>query len=56
MLQGVKNEGWFDPWSLLNAFKKKVISMGVQYLKADVTGVTVENDRIKNVVVKEDKM
>ncbi|XP_078282695.1 FAD-dependent oxidoreductase domain-containing protein 1 isoform X2 [Rhinoraja longicauda] len=26
---GLENEGWFDPWLLLNAFRRKAISMGV---------------------------
>ncbi|XP_068772831.1 FAD-dependent oxidoreductase domain-containing protein 1 isoform X2 [Struthio camelus] len=26
---GLENEGWFDPWSLLNAFRRKAMSMGV---------------------------
>ncbi|KAG9351738.1 hypothetical protein JZ751_022989 [Albula glossodonta] len=26
---GLENEGWFDPWTLLNAFRRKAISMGV---------------------------
>jgi FAD-dependent oxidoreductase domain-containing protein 1 len=35
---GIENEGWFDPWSLLTAFKHKAISLGVDYVKADVVG------------------
>ena len=49
---GVKNEGWFDPWMLLNAFKKKVKSMGVEFLEADVTGVNVAENRVEGVKVK----
>ncbi|XP_067419647.1 FAD-dependent oxidoreductase domain-containing protein 1 isoform X2 [Emydura macquarii macquarii] len=26
---GLENEGWFDPWSLLDAFRRKAMSMGV---------------------------
>ncbi|KAM4726506.1 FAD-dependent oxidoreductase domain-containing protein 1 isoform 2-T2 [Anableps anableps] len=26
---GLENEGWFDPWTLLNAFRRKAMSMGV---------------------------
>ncbi|NWZ24140.1 FXRD1 protein, partial [Asarcornis scutulata] len=26
---GLENEGWFDPWSLLNAFRRKAMSLGV---------------------------
>ncbi|XP_039620019.1 FAD-dependent oxidoreductase domain-containing protein 1 [Polypterus senegalus] len=35
---GLENEGWFDPWILLNAFRKKAISMGVYQCFGDVTG------------------
>ncbi|XP_062261938.1 FAD-dependent oxidoreductase domain-containing protein 1 [Platichthys flesus] len=34
---GLENEGWFDPWTLLNAFKKKAISMGVIQCCGEVT-------------------
>ncbi|KAG2470020.1 FXRD1 protein, partial [Polypterus senegalus] len=36
--QCLENEGWFDPWILLNAFRKKAISMGVYQCFGDVTG------------------
>ncbi|XP_049827366.1 FAD-dependent oxidoreductase domain-containing protein 1-like [Schistocerca gregaria] len=35
---GLENEGWFDPWSLLMAFKKKAISEGVEYVTGEVIG------------------
>ena len=47
----MENEGWFDPWMLLNAFKKKVQAMGVCFLEAEVTGVTVEANRVERVKV-----
>lgn len=34
---GLENEGWFDPWTLLNAFKRKAISMGVVQCYGEVT-------------------
>ncbi|XP_042354940.1 FAD-dependent oxidoreductase domain-containing protein 1 [Plectropomus leopardus] len=34
---GLENEGWFDPWTLLNAFKRKAISMGVIPCCGEVT-------------------
>ncbi|KAM6907367.1 FAD-dependent oxidoreductase domain-containing protein 1 [Xenentodon cancila] len=34
---GLENEGWFDPWTLLNAFKRKAISMGVIQCCGEVT-------------------
>ncbi|MGH0144625.1 UNVERIFIED_CONTAM: hypothetical protein FKN15_005323 [Acipenser sinensis] len=36
---GMENEGWFDPWALLNAFRKKAISMGVYQCFGEVTGL-----------------
>ena len=53
MLKGVKNEGWCDPWMLLRAFKKKVLSMGVHFMNGEVTGVTVEDNEVKAVQVQE---
>ncbi|RVE64187.1 hypothetical protein OJAV_G00143630 [Oryzias javanicus] len=35
---GLENEGWFDPWTLLNAFKRKAISLGVTQFCGEVTG------------------
>ncbi|XP_071567708.1 FAD-dependent oxidoreductase domain-containing protein 1 [Temnothorax nylanderi] len=32
---GLEKEGWFDPWSLLCAFKKKASHLGVQYVNAE---------------------
>ncbi|KAL3870193.1 hypothetical protein ACJMK2_038274 [Sinanodonta woodiana] len=33
---GMEGEGWFDPWLLVRALKAKNISLGVQYVKAEV--------------------
>ncbi|XP_077596969.1 FAD-dependent oxidoreductase domain-containing protein 1 [Stigmatopora nigra] len=35
---GLENEGWFDPWALLNAFRRKALSMGVIQCHGEVTG------------------
>ncbi|XP_040007125.1 FAD-dependent oxidoreductase domain-containing protein 1 [Xiphias gladius] len=61
---GLENEGWFDPWALLNAFRRKAISMGVIQCCGEVTdfkytvnmmttadGEHVEFRRIKSVKV-----
>uniref|UniRef100_A0A665TYG3 FAD-dependent oxidoreductase domain-containing protein 1 n=1 Tax=Echeneis naucrates TaxID=173247 RepID=A0A665TYG3_ECHNA len=37
---GLENEGWFDPWTLLNAFRRKAMSMGVIQCCGEVTGVS----------------
>ncbi|KAM8834741.1 FAD-dependent oxidoreductase domain-containing protein 1 isoform 1-T2 [Synchiropus picturatus] len=34
---GLENEGWFDPWTLLNAFRRKAASMGVIQCRGEVT-------------------
>ncbi|XP_060643731.2 FAD-dependent oxidoreductase domain-containing protein 1 isoform X1 [Anolis sagrei] len=34
---GLENEGWFDPWTLLNALRNKAISMGVYQSCGEVT-------------------
>jgi hypothetical protein len=36
----------------LNAFRKKLKSMGVEFLEADVTGVDVADNRVERVKVK----
>lgn len=51
MCAGVRNEGWFDPWALLFAFKKKVVSLGVQHIEGTVSGLQVTNDRVESVQV-----
>ena len=48
---GARNEGWFDPWSLLSAFRKKSISMGVHYLHGELETIGTEENRVKNVEV-----
>ncbi|NXN81411.1 FXRD1 protein, partial [Bombycilla garrulus] len=33
---GLEDEGWFDPWTLLNAFRRKAKSLGVQSCSGEV--------------------
>ncbi|NXY19386.1 FXRD1 protein, partial [Atrichornis clamosus] len=33
---GLEDEGWFDPWTLLNAFRRKATSMGVLSCSGEV--------------------
>ncbi|KYQ52523.1 FAD-dependent oxidoreductase domain-containing protein 1 [Trachymyrmex zeteki] len=33
---GLEKEGWFDPWSLLCALKKKATYLGAQYINAEI--------------------
>lgn len=39
---GLEKEGWFDPWLFLCAFKKKAISLGVEYITAKAVGFELE--------------
>ncbi|XP_035727155.1 FAD-dependent oxidoreductase domain-containing protein 1-like [Vespa mandarinia] len=39
---GLEKEGWFDPWLFLCAFKKKAISLGVEYINAKAIGFEFE--------------
>ncbi|XP_070621230.1 FAD-dependent oxidoreductase domain-containing protein 1 [Erythrolamprus reginae] len=44
---GLENEGWFDPWTLLNAFKRKAISLGTIQYKGEVTSFILEMRNIE---------
>ncbi|XP_069804455.1 FAD-dependent oxidoreductase domain-containing protein 1 isoform X2 [Dendropsophus ebraccatus] len=35
---GLENEGWFDPWLLLSALRRKALSMGVLHCHGEVAG------------------
>ncbi|KAM9656257.1 FAD-dependent oxidoreductase domain-containing protein 1 isoform 1-T1 [Morphnus guianensis] len=42
---GLEDEGWFDPWTLLNAFRRKAASLGVHSCNGEVRGfVTLAED------------
>jgi len=43
---GYANEGWFDPWALLQAFRRKARSLGVAYREDRVVGLDVEAGRV----------
>jgi sarcosine oxidase len=43
---GLSNEGWTDPYSLLQAFRRKARALGVTYLADTVTGLEREDGRI----------
>ena len=42
---GLNNEGWFDPWALLQGFRKKAISLGAEYRADTVVGLRREAGR-----------
>jgi FAD-dependent oxidoreductase domain-containing protein 1 len=44
---GLKNEGWFDPWLLLNTFKKKLLSLGVKFINASIIGLDTGRNQVK---------
>lgn len=41
---GESNEGWFDPWSLLQGFRKKAISLGVEYVELEANRIVLQQD------------
>ncbi len=50
---GMSGEGWFDGYSLLQAFKRKAIALGATYRKAAVSGF-VRRDRVIEAVILDD--
>ncbi len=46
---GVSGEGWFDGWGLLQAFRKKARSLGVDYRQGVVAGYETDKGRISAV-------
>lgn len=48
---GLANEGWTDPYSLLQAFRRKAISLGVRYLKDEAIGLERAGARIAAVML-----
>jgi glycine/D-amino acid oxidase-like deaminating enzyme len=46
---GVSGEGWFDGWALLQAFRKKARSLGVEYRSGEVARYIVEGGRVTGV-------
>jgi sarcosine oxidase len=48
---GLSMEGWFDPFALLQAFRRKARSLGAEYREDLVTGVSVGNGRATGVTL-----
>ncbi|PBC25597.1 FAD-dependent oxidoreductase domain-containing protein 1 isoform X1 [Apis cerana] len=42
---GLEKEGWFDPWALLSAFKKKALLLGANYICGEAQGFTYKDDK-----------
>jgi sarcosine oxidase len=50
---GPANEGWIDPYGLLQAFRKKARSLDVAYVTGEVVGLEMEGARVTGVRLKE---
>lgn len=46
---GTAEEGWFDPFALLQAFRRKAIALGVTYLADEIVGVVRNGNSIVGV-------
>nr|XP_028564007.1 FAD-dependent oxidoreductase domain-containing protein 1 isoform X1 [Podarcis muralis] len=44
---GLENEGWFDPWTLLNAFRNKAISLGVYQSCGEVKSFDLYTEELR---------
>jgi glycine/D-amino acid oxidase-like deaminating enzyme len=47
----MSGEGWFDGYGLMQAFRRKGRSLGVDYVAASVVGLAREGDRISHVTL-----
>lgn len=43
---GLGGEGWFDGFSVLQAFRRKAVALGVNYIAADVDRLTTKGGRV----------
>lgn len=46
---GLSGEGWLDAYGLMQGFRHKAISLGVQYRQAQVVGVNRQGHRVQSV-------
>jgi sarcosine oxidase len=46
---GIRGEGWLDPYSLLQAFRRKAISQGVEYIRDRVVSMEVGPSRVQGI-------
>jgi glycine/D-amino acid oxidase-like deaminating enzyme len=49
---GPRDEGWLDPYSLLQAFRRKARSLGVTYVQDEVAGLDLAQNRVTSVVLR----
>lgn len=50
---GYANEGWFDPYALLYAFKQKCVQLGVEYVTDEVVGFDLGPGKVRQVQLKQ---
>ena len=48
---GLRGEGWFDGYALLTAFARKARRQGARYANAEVCGLTVDANRVTEVIL-----
>jgi sarcosine oxidase len=49
---GPRDEGWLDPYSLLQAFRRKARSLGVTYIQDEVAGLNLAQSRVTSVALR----
>ena len=49
---GLSNEGWLDPYSLLQAFRRKAISLGVTVITDEVNRLRSRKNRVSELVLR----
>lgn len=52
---GLADEGWFDAYALLQAFRRKARSLGAEYVTGEVTGVERDGNRLSAVLLAGDE-
>ena len=50
---GLSGEGWFDGYGLLSAFARKARSLGAEFVRGEVVGVTLRADQVCEIELKE---
>jgi FAD-dependent oxidoreductase domain-containing protein 1 len=50
---GLRHEGWLDPYGLLQAFRRKALSLGVTYVKDRVTAIARQGGRVTGITLAE---
>ncbi len=46
---GSSGAGWFDPWALLQAFRRKAVSLGVEFVRDAVVALETSGRRVASV-------